>query len=100
MFVAGGVDVAFSGHEHLYERTTPQRGIQYFTSGAGGEVRVGDLRPTTQTANGFDQDTNFMLIEIADDRMYFQVISRLGATVDVGVIPRDASMRREPALRR
>ena len=34
----------------------------------------------------FDQDMHFMLIEIADDKMYFQVISRTGKTVDSGVL--------------
>ena len=100
LFVNGGVDVAFSGHEHLYERTVPQRGIQYFTSGGGGTVRVGDLRPTTATANGFDQDTHFMLVEIAGDKLHFQVINRLGATVDFGVIPRSAEARRPTLLHR
>ena len=96
IFVNGGVDVAFSGHEHLYERTLPQRGVQYFTSGGGGTVRVGDLRPTAVTANGFDQDTHFMLVEIAGETMHFQVISRLGATVDFGAVPRAAEARQSP----
>ena len=101
LFVKGGVDVAFSGHEHLYaERTVPQRGIQYFTSGGGGTVRVGDLQPTTVTANGFDRDTHFMLVEVAGDKMHFQVIDRLGATVDFGEIPRDPAARRPTLLRR
>ena len=94
------MDVAFSGHEHIYERTVPQRGIQYFTSGAGGTVRIGDLSPTAVTANGFDQDTHFMLLEIAGDTMSFQVVSRDGATVDFGKIPRAAEERRPTVLRR
>ena len=100
LFVNGGVDVAFSGHEHLYERIVPQRGIQYFTSGGGGSVRVGDLQPTATTANGFDQDTQFMLVEIAGDTMHFQVINRVGATVDFGAIPRAAEARRPTLLHR
>jgi 3',5'-cyclic AMP phosphodiesterase CpdA len=100
LFIQGGVDVAFSGHEHLYERTLPQHGIQYFTSGGGGTVRVGDLTPTGVTANGFDQDTHFMLVEIAGDKMGFQVIDRTGATVDFGTIPREADARRPTLLRR
>ena len=34
-----------------------------------------------------------MLIEIAGDEMYFQAISRAGATVDSGVIRRTARAR-------
>ncbi|HEX5215585.1 MAG TPA: metallophosphoesterase [Vicinamibacterales bacterium] len=84
IFVKGGLDVGFSGHEHFYERIVPKHGVQYFTSGAGGALRVGDIRRTDLTAAGFDQDTHFMLIEIAGDTLYFQVISRTGQTVDAG----------------
>lgn len=84
IFVQGGVDAAFSGHEHLYERFIPQQGVHYFTSGAAGAVRVGDLKPTSRTAAGFDADLSFMLVEIAGDTLHFQAISRLGAIVDSG----------------
>ena len=89
LFIRGGVDVAFSGHEHFYERIRPQHGIQYFTSGAGGALRVGDLEPTHLTASGFDRDTHFILVEIAGDTLFYQVISRAGQTVDFGEVPRD-----------
>ena len=88
IFVEGGVDVALSGHEHLYERFLPQQGVHYFTSGAAGSVRVGDLKPTSRTAAGFDADLTFMLVEISGDTMYFQAISRLGAIVDSGSFER------------
>ena len=41
-----GVQVVFAGHEHIYERTKPQNGITYFTEGAAGELRKGDLKKT------------------------------------------------------
>ena len=87
-FLMHGVSVAFSGHEHFYERTHPQKGIVYFISGGAGSLRRGDIRPTTLTAVGFDQDFHFMLVEIAGDELYFQAISRTGATVDSGKIER------------
>jgi predicted phosphodiesterase len=87
-FLLHGVSVAFSGHEHFYERTHPQRGIVYFISGGAGSLRRGDIRPTGLTAAGFDEDFHFMLVEIAGDDMYFQAISRAGATVDSGKIER------------
>jgi hypothetical protein len=86
IFVKGGLDVAFSGHEHFYERIVPKNGVQYFTSGGGGALRIGDIRRTELTAAGFDQDTHFMLIEIAGDTLYFQAISRTGQSVDAGRI--------------
>jgi hypothetical protein len=87
LFVGGGIDVGFNGHEHLYERTVPQQGVHYFTSGAGGAIRVGALRPTRVTAAGYDQDTHFILAEISGDTLSFQVVSRTGQTVDYGEVP-------------
>jgi hypothetical protein len=99
-FVAGGVDVGFSGHEHFYERLQPQRGVQYFTSGAGGALRRGDIRPSPVLAAGFDDDTHFILIELASDELHFQAVSRTGRTVDAGSVPRDPGRRAPPRLRR
>lgn len=89
ILVDGGADVVLSGHEHFYERMKPQRGILYFTSGAGGSLRRGDIRKTDLTARGFDTDYSFMLMEAADRELYFQVISRSGETVDAGVVTKD-----------
>jgi hypothetical protein len=55
---------------------------------AGGELRRGNLRKTDLTASGFDQDRSFILVEISDKELNFQTISRIGRTVDSGVIPR------------
>ncbi len=87
------MNVVFSGHDHTYERLTPQKGIHYFVSGAAGQLRKGNLRPTDQTAAYFDQDRSFMLVEIAGDDMFFQAISRTGKTVDSGVIHRPSKRR-------
>ena len=88
IFLKHGVNVVFSGHDHVYERLKPQKGIYYFVSGAAGQLRRGNMSPTDQTAAYFDQDQSFMLVEVAGAEMYFQVISRTGKTVDSGVIDR------------
>jgi 3',5'-cyclic AMP phosphodiesterase CpdA len=88
VLVTGGIDVVLSGHEHFYERMHPQRGITYFTSGAAGSLRRGDIRRTPLTAIGFDTDYHFMLMEVTGDELYFQAISRTGETIDAGVITR------------
>jgi 3',5'-cyclic AMP phosphodiesterase CpdA len=88
IFVKHGVDVVFSGHDHVYERLKPQKGIAYFVSGAAGQLRPGNMQPTDQTAAYFDQDQSFMLVEVAGNDLYFEVLSRTGKTVDSGVIHR------------
>ena len=88
VFLQSGVHVVFSGHDHAYERLKPQHGIHYFVSGAGGKLRTGDLERSEDTAAGFDQDQSFMLVEIGDDELFFQVVTRSGLTVDSGMIRR------------
>lgn len=88
LLVRYGVTVVFTGHDHVYERLKPQRGITYFVTGSGGKLRKGDLTPSPTTAVGFDQDQAFMIVEVAADELFFETISRTGVTVDSGTIPR------------
>jgi len=88
LFLKYRVNVVFSGHDHVYERLVPQKGIHYFVSGSGGQLRRGNMRRSEQTAFAFDQDLSFMLVEVAGAEMFFQVISRTGQTVDSGTIRR------------
>ena len=93
IFLKYGVHVVFAGHEHVYERVKPQKGIYYFTEGASGELRAGNLRPTDFKAAGFDRDRSFILVEISGDELYFQAISRTGVTVDSGTIRRPVQLQ-------
>ncbi len=88
ILVKYGVNVVFSGHDHVYERLKPQKGIYYFVSGAAGQLRKGNMRATDETAAAFDQDQSFMVVEVAGSDMFFQAVSRTGQTVDSGVIHR------------
>ena len=94
LFLKYGVQVVFAGHEHVYERLKPQSGIYYFTEGASGELRKGNLRQKNLTSAGYDQDCSFMLVEVTGDELYFQTISRAGPTVDSGVIVRVSKTKR------
>jgi hypothetical protein len=85
------VDVVFAGHEHLYERMSPQSGVMYFVVGASGSVRVGDLRPSRYQAFGYDRDLSFLLVEIAGNAMYFRALNRLGEPIDGGKIAKTSS---------
>jgi predicted phosphodiesterase len=88
LFLKYGVQVVFAGHEHVYERVKPQKGIYYFTEGASGELRANNLKKTELTAVGYDQDRSFLSVEISGDDLYFQTISRTGVTIDSGTIRR------------
>jgi 3',5'-cyclic AMP phosphodiesterase CpdA len=82
-----GVNLAFSGHDHIYERTKPQNGVQYFVSGAGGKVRKNGVNlGTTFRDASYDQHNHFMLIELDDKQVGFKAISETGQTVDSGLI--------------
>ena len=83
-----GVSAVFSGHDHIYERLTPQKGITYFVTGSSGKLSPGDVRQSPSTAAAFDSDNAFAIVEIAGGQLYFQAISRTGAIVDSGVIER------------
>ena len=91
LLVRHGVDVVFAGHEHIYERTHPQKGITHFIDGAGGQLRKGDVTRSSITAAAFDQDYTFMLVEIEGDTMFFQAVTRTGRIVDSGMIRRRSS---------
>lgn len=89
LFLQHGVDVVFSGHEHFYERMKPQKGIVYITQGGGAKLRHGNIRDNSAiTAKGFDTDRSFTLIEIVEDQLFFETISRMGQVVDSGAFAR------------
>ena len=93
LFIQNNVSTVFTGHDHIYERTKPQKGIVYFVVGSAGKLRPGDLdRRSPLTASGFDTDLVFFAGEIDGDTMVFQAIAKSGAVVDSGTI-----IRRKPS---
>jgi len=84
LFTKYGVHLVLSGHQHVYERVKPQKGINYIVLGNSGQLRPHDLMPSPETAKGFDTDQAFLLAEVAGKEFHFQTISRAGRTVDQG----------------
>ena len=84
--VRHGVQVVFSGHEHIYQRSRLQKGVQYFVTGGAGSLRLGDGIPATYIAKNYDADYHFMLVEIDGDDLHFQAISRQGEMIDAGTM--------------
>lgn len=91
LFVRHGVQVAFAGHDHTYERLKPQKGITYFVAGAGGQLRRGGIEQSPTTASAFDQDQSFLLVEVDKSLLRFRAKSRSGTVIDSGEIPRQPS---------
>ena len=93
-----GVNVVFSGHEHIYQRSELQDGIQYVVSGGAGSLREGDGDAAPFIARSYSSDYHFVLIEIDGDALHFQAITRGGETIDAGVLRQDApdEARTEP----
>ena len=89
LFVAYNVSVVFAGHDHVYERTKPQKDITYFVVGSSGKLSPGDLDSRSPlTAKGFDTDQAFLVAEISGDQMAFNAVSKAGRVVDAGTITR------------
>ena len=85
LFTKYGVNVVWSGHEHVYERIKPQQDIYFFLEGDSGQLRYHNIRSACDIDQvGFDTDRTFMLVEVDGDQLYFQAISRSGATIDSG----------------
>ena len=93
LFTRYHVQVVFAGHDHVYERTKPQQGIQYFVTGAGGKMRRGDINLKSELrAASYDEDNSFMLIEVDETEMSFKSISEKGEVVDSGFIRQKAAL--------
>lgn len=89
LFLKYNVSVVFTGHDHFYERTKPQKGIVYFVVGSGGQLRKGNIdRRSGLVAAGNDTDQTFFAAEINGDTMSFNAVSRGGQVVDSGAITR------------
>ena len=91
LFLRHGVQVVFSGHDHMYERLKPQKGITYFVVGAGGQLREGGVQRSETTAAAFDREQSFLLVDVDTEALRFQAITRNGAVIDSGAVPRQPS---------
>ncbi|MGI9603363.1 MAG: metallophosphoesterase family protein [Acidimicrobiales bacterium] len=83
LFIEHGVDIAFTGHDHHYERTTPQSGVVWVVSGAGAKrSRVGESDFTAHA----ESTLQFMLVEIDGDTMVVEAITTDGRVIDEVVL--------------
>ena len=79
LFVAHDVDVVFTGHDHHYERTTPQDGVVWIVSGAGAKrTRVGQSDFTAHA----ESTLQFLLVRIDGETMSIESITTDGSIID------------------
>lgn len=88
LFTEHGVDAVLSGHDHVYERTKPQKGVHYFVTGAGAKLRKGDLDPASPlTAAGNDRVRSFVVFAATPSELRFRAVGVDGEILDSGSIP-------------
>lgn len=98
LFTKYNVNLVLSGHEHVYEHLKPQSGVYLFVLGNSGELRFHNIRPSNDLDQvGFDTDRDFMMMEVSGDQLFFQTISRTGATIDSGELDRQAQSKANPS---
>jgi hypothetical protein len=83
LYIKYGLDVAFSGHSHCYERVKPQKGVHYFTEGASGEIKKNTLdRKSPLFAAGEDGINSFLIVQVNMDEMKVEAIGANGSKID------------------
>ena len=80
VLIKGGADVVFSGHDHNYERSTPQHGIVHIVTGGGGaKIRgVGSSEFTIVSKS----ELHFLLVEVTENSMEIKAINVDGLIID------------------
>jgi 3',5'-cyclic AMP phosphodiesterase CpdA len=79
LFVRYGVDLVFAGHDHFYERTTPQQGVVYVISGGG--CKRSPVGRSDFTA--VSRDTlQFMVVDVDGDELRARAIDDRGSVFD------------------
>ena len=75
LFVEHGVDVVFQGHQHLYARLRPQRGVRYVVAG-GGSRRPDSFAADDETYPRRDggRFNHFVYVRATADRFEYCVI--------------------------
>jgi tartrate-resistant acid phosphatase type 5 len=91
-FAAGGVSAVFAGHEHnlqFSERNAATQGMQFVVTGAGGELRKGNVTARMKSRNIalWSAQVHFLVVEILGDEMTIRTVG-LGPAVEALKVPR------------
>lgn len=89
LYVKHGVAAVFAGHSHCYERVKPQKGVQYFTEGASGEIKRKTLDRGGQFfAAGEDEKNSFLIVQASESELKVEAIGADGSLIDSYTIKR------------
>lgn len=80
LFARHGVDLVFSGHDHVYERTVPIKGVTYVVSGGGGR-RLYPAGRSTRTASSVSAH-HAVFVRVEGQRLSLEAVEAGGKVVD------------------
>ena len=80
------VHVVLAGHDHIYERFHPQKGVVYFVCGSSGKLDRNSAGESPDIAAVEDQQRVFMLWEATPKELRFRAINAQGQAFDCGII--------------
>ena len=87
LFQKHNVSLVLQGHNHIYERLAPVKGIHYITAGSGGSVDYGGLSSNaSQRITGNDQIEVFLLLEFDSKICHLIAYNRLAQVIDQKMI--------------
>jgi hypothetical protein len=82
LYTRSGVDVAFNGHDHLYERTKPIGGVVYVTTGAGGAALYPRHTKNAFTAAFVNDRFSYTYVEVRERTMQLRQTDVDGQKID------------------
>ncbi|MDN4611362.1 metallophosphoesterase family protein [Arthrobacter burdickii] len=85
LFAAAGVPLVLAGHDHDYQRSTPQDGVTYVVSGAGAKVRPTGSRDFTAVSSS---TLHYVDLLVYEERLVGRAIDQSGRLVDSFTIDR------------
>ncbi len=85
LFADAGVPLVLSGHDHDYERSTPQDGVTYVVSGAGAKTRGVGHKAFTAVSSA---TLHYLDLLVYDDHLVGRAIDQDGTLVDSFTITR------------
>lgn len=85
LFAEAGVQLVLAGHDHDYQRSTPQDGVTYVVSGAGARLRPAGQEDFTAVSTS---TLHYLDLLIYDDRLVGRAIDQSGRLVDAFTLSR------------